>query len=112
MVAAPTPPPVASTAPTTPPAAVRLPAPAGALSLRRPARQGWLLVLARPWADVTVDGRRVGETPLARIPLAPGSHGVVLTHPDYEPFTRKVDIRPGEVTRLPLRLRQDGVKRR
>ena len=55
-----------------------------------------------PWADVTVDGRAVGMTPLAQIPLPPGSHSVVLTHPEYQPFTRKVEIRPGETTTIRL----------
>ena len=74
--------------------------------------QGWLLVLATPWADVTVDGRAAGMTPLAQIPLAPGSHGVVLSHPEYQPFTRKVEVRPGEVARIRFDFSQDGVRRR
>ena len=69
-------------------------------------------MLATPWAEVTVDGRAVGMTPLAQIPLAPGSHGVVLSHPEYQPFTRKVEVRPGEVTRIRFDFSQDGVKRR
>ena len=36
-----------------------------------PPLEGWLLVLPKPWAEVTVDGRVVGQTPLARIPLPP-----------------------------------------
>jgi len=77
-----------------------------------PPIQGWLLVLPKPWAEVTVDGRALGPTPLDRIPLAPGSHAVILTHPQYQPFTRKVEIRPGEVFRLRWDFAQDGVKRR
>ena len=66
--------------------------------------QGWLKVLAKPWADVTVDGRVAGQTPLAAIALPPGSHSVILTHPQYEPFTRRVEIRAGETTTIQLDL--------
>jgi serine/threonine-protein kinase len=76
-----------------------------------PPRDGWLLVLPKPWAEVTVDGRVVGQTPLARIALSPGPHSVVLTHPDFRPFTRKVDIRAGQTTTIRLDLTTDGVRR-
>jgi hypothetical protein len=72
---------------------------------------GWLLVLPKPWAEVTVDGRVVGQTPLARIPLPPGSHSVILTHPEYRPFTRKVEIRPGETTTIRLDFTTEGKRR-
>jgi serine/threonine-protein kinase len=73
--------------------------------------EGWLLVLTKPWANVTVDGRALGSTPLERIPLAPGSHAVILTHPQYEPFTRRVEIRPGETTTIQLDLAVAGKRR-
>jgi serine/threonine protein kinase len=76
-----------------------------------PPLEGWLLVLPKPWAEVTVDGRVVGQTPLARIPLPPGSHSVILTHPHYRPFTRRVEIRAGETTTIRLDLATDGVRR-
>jgi serine/threonine-protein kinase len=87
-------------------------APAPPPATPAPPIQGWLLVLPKPWAEVTVDGRALGPTPIDRIPLAPGSHAVILTHPQYQPFTRKVEIRPGEVFRLRWDFAQDGVKRR
>jgi hypothetical protein len=73
--------------------------------------QGWLKVLAKPWADVTVDGRVAGQTPLAAIALPPGSHSVILTHPQYEPFTRRVEIRAGETTTIQLDLAVAGKRR-
>jgi hypothetical protein len=36
---------------------------------------------ARPWADVTVDGASVGQTPIANLPLAIGTHDVLFRHP-------------------------------
>jgi serine/threonine-protein kinase len=76
-----------------------------------PPVQGWLLVLPRPWAQVTVDGRALGATPLDRIPLTPGSHAVILTHPQYEPYTRRVEIRAGETTTIQLDLATAGKRR-
>ena len=76
------------------------------------APDGWLLVVARPWADVSVDGIPRGQTPLARIPLPPGPHAVLLTHPDYQPWPRRVTIRAGGTFRLTVDLRDDGVPRR
>ena len=38
---------------------------------------------ALPWANVAVDGRSLGTTPLANIELAIGTHEVVWTHPQF-----------------------------
>jgi serine/threonine-protein kinase len=59
-----------------------------------------LKILPKPWAYVSVDGRSLGETPLPPIALPPGSHSVVLTHPDYPRIIRKVEIRAGETTTI------------
>jgi eukaryotic-like serine/threonine-protein kinase len=75
-------------------------------------QKGALLVLVTPWADISIDGNVVGQTPLARIPLSPGPHSVLITHPDYQPFPRKVTIQPGETFRLAVDLPVDGVRRR
>lgn len=74
--------------------------------------EGALLVVVQPWADVSVDGIPRGQTPLGRIPLGAGPHAVLLTHPDYQPYPRRVTIRPGETLRLVLDLGTDGVRRR
>ena len=37
---------------------------------------------ARPWADVVVDGRAIGQTPIANLSLTLGSHLFVFRHPD------------------------------
>jgi serine/threonine-protein kinase len=77
-----------------------------------PPADGWLLVVVRPWADVSVDGVPRGQTPLGRIPLAPGPHAVLLTHPDYQPWPRRVTIERGRTFRLSVDLAADGVRRR
>jgi hypothetical protein len=77
-----------------------------------PAADGALLVVVSPWADVSVDDALVGQTPLAKIPLPPGGHKVLLVHPDYQPFPRRVTIRPGETLRLVVDLRSEGVRKK
>jgi hypothetical protein len=37
---------------------------------------------ATPWAEVFVDGQRIGETPLANVPLPLGRHQIVFRHPE------------------------------
>jgi hypothetical protein len=65
-----------------------------------------------PWAEVVLDGTPVGTTPLAPLPLAPGTYTARLTHPDFKPLLRKVTIRAGETTPLRLDLRQDAIPNR
>jgi serine/threonine-protein kinase len=37
---------------------------------------------AIPWAEVTVNGQQIGETPLANISVPVGTHDVVFRHPE------------------------------
>ena len=104
----------AEPAPAAPPAAAARLEPSGAELAAAPAREadGSLLVLVQPWADISVDGIPRGQTPLGRIALPPGAHAVLLTHPDYQPYPRRVNVRSGEMLRLTVDLRSDGVPRR
>lgn len=43
---------------------------------------GVLSINAQPWAEVWVDGQRVGETPIGNLARAIGPHEVVLRHPE------------------------------
>jgi serine/threonine-protein kinase len=97
LVAATAPPSISPEA-TVPPMAV--PRPAG------------LLIVVKPWADVSIDGVHRGQTPLARLEVTPGPHQVVLSHPDYQPWVRRVNVAPGETARLDVDLRVDAVRRR
>jgi serine/threonine-protein kinase len=70
-----------------------------------------LQVVARPWAEVLVDGKLVGETPLERITLSGGPHLVRFRHPAYEPVERRVSIRPGQTERVVVDLPAEGVRK-
>ena len=114
-LAPPTPTPMPTEAPpattlAAPPTATPLPTSTPSPSPVAPV-EGHLLVVVRPWADVSVDSVLVGQTPLKAFPLPPGPHAVLLTHPDYQPYPRRVTIRAGETFRLEVDLRSDGVRR-
>jgi hypothetical protein len=73
------------------------------------AQTGTLRVVVLPWAEVEVDGVKVGVSPPLRpLSLAPGIHTVRLTHPDYLPFPRKITIRSGETTSLKVDLPREA----
>ena len=40
-------------------------------------------VNARPWADVFIDGKNVGQTPIGNLSLAIGTYDVVFRHPEF-----------------------------
>jgi hypothetical protein len=42
---------------------------------------GVVNVNASPWAEVWVDGRRIGDTPIGNLPISIGPHEVVFRHP-------------------------------
>lgn len=64
---------------------------------------GTLSVNALPWADVTIDGRPVGTTPLANITLPIGSHEVVWRHPQFGERRQNVSV----LTQTPARIGVD-----
>ena len=57
-------------------------------------------VNAIPWAEVWVDGRAVGETPLANLEITIGEHDVVFRHPELGERRQRVTVRADGVTRI------------
>ncbi len=57
---------------------------------------GFYIVDSRPYARIFIDGKDHGETPLFRVPLAPGRHTVraVLADGRSQQFT--IDVRSGK----------------
>src|SRR5262245_18260700 len=100
-----------STEPAPPPTTAVPAAPLGQQPSSVPPAVGWLLVQVTPWADVAIDNRFVDQTPMPPIPLEPGAHDVLLTHPDFRPYPRRVTIRAGEKFRLVVDLTVDGIRR-
>jgi TonB family protein len=61
---------------------------------------GRLLIAPEPWAEVFVDGRSYGETPMPPLELEPGSYTVRLTNPDYQDQVHNIVIREGQDTAI------------
>jgi hypothetical protein len=61
---------------------------------------GRVSVNAVPWAQVSIDGRAVGETPLANLPMAVGEHEIAFRHPQLGEQTQHVIVKSNAVTRV------------
>lgn len=67
---------------------------------------GVISLNASPWADVWLDGTRVGETPIGNLAIAIGPHEVVLRHPELGEQRRQVTVSATGVSRLSVDLRE------
>jgi hypothetical protein len=72
--------------------------------LRRTVAQprGFLYVTSKPWADITIDGRPIGYTPVSELPVDVGRHQIRVERTGYEPFETTVSVARDERKRLPL----------
>ncbi len=61
---------------------------------------------AQPWAQVIVDGRAHGDTPIANLMLPIGDHRVVLRHPELGERVQMVTVRAAGITRVSVDLRK------
>lgn len=78
---------------------------AGAVAPDRPAVRpapapGRLVVSSMPWAELSVDGRPVGNTPVVDLPVPAGEHRLRLTRDGFEPHEQVVVVATGETLRL------------
>lgn len=64
-----------------------------------------LAVNALPWAEVWVDGERVGETPIGNLTRTIGPHEVVFRHPDLGEKKETVVVTLKEPARIGVDLR-------
>jgi serine/threonine-protein kinase len=79
--------------PPTPPRAAPVVAPPAA---QQPsAAVGWLTVAAEPYGTLSVGGVEVGDTPVVRHALAPGSYAVRVVRDGYKPWSETIVITAG-----------------
>jgi hypothetical protein len=60
---------------------------------------GAISINARPWAEVFVDGARVGETPVSQLSLPVGIHEIVFRHPEFGERRQSVVVKIGATGR-------------
>lgn len=65
--------------------------------------QGVVNLNAAPWAEVWIDGRRVGDTPIGNLSVSIGPHEVVFKHPQFGEKRHAISVTLG----APLRLSVD-----
>jgi serine/threonine-protein kinase len=71
-----------------------------------PMPNGTVFANASPWAEVFIDGRSAGITPLGNISVTVGSHEIVWRHPEMGERRRTVNVG----ARTPVRLSMDMTK--
>ncbi len=67
---------------------------------------GSLSINAQPWAEVWMDGERVGETPIANLAARPGSHEVLFRHPELGERRETILVTLRQPVRLGVDLRK------
>jgi hypothetical protein len=67
---------------------------------------GSLSINAQPWAQVFIDGRAVGDTPLANLSISLGEHEVVFRHPQLGERRQKTMVQAGTPTRVSMSFAQ------
>jgi predicted acylesterase/phospholipase RssA len=65
-----------------------------------PSPPGELGVSTMPWGHLYIDGRYIGDTPVAAVPVDAGAHVVRIVRPGFRPLERSLVVRPGERIRL------------
>ena len=67
---------------------------------------GSLVLEATPWAEVTLDGRSVGETPLGNVSVLPGMHTLLFKNPESGKSVKcTIQVNPGQRVSLRVDLR-------
>lgn len=77
--------------------------PGKVMSLSVELPMGVMNLNAAPWAEVWIDGRRVGETPIGNLPMTIGPHEVVFRHPQFGEKRQAVSV----TLKAPVRLSVD-----
>jgi hypothetical protein len=67
--------------------------------------RGTMAINAIPWAEVLVDGTRVGETPIGSITVPVGAHEVLFRHPDLGERRVSVTVTTREPVKVGVDLR-------
>ena len=67
---------------------------------------GSIAVNAIPWAEVWIDGEKVGETPIGNVPISVGPHEIVFRNPDLGERREQTVVTLAAPVRLSVDLRK------
>lgn len=66
---------------------------------------GLVTIDASPWADVRLDGKAIGRTPLGPLPLGLGEHVITFTHPTGGSDRQRITVKSEQSLRVVGKLR-------
>ena len=64
--------------------------------------RGVIHINATPWAEVFIDGQRVGETPIGNLTVSIGAHEILFRHPQLGEKRHAVSVTPGTPVRVSM----------
>jgi hypothetical protein len=67
---------------------------------------GTIALNATPWAEVFIDGRSAGETPIGNLSISAGSHEVIFRHPELGEQRMVTTVTLTAPTRLSVDMRK------
>jgi serine/threonine protein kinase len=67
--------------------------------------QGSVNLNASPWAEVWIDGRRVGDTPIGNLAVPIGPHEIIFRHPELGEKKQAVSVTAGTPLRLSVSMK-------
>jgi RNase P/RNase MRP subunit p29 len=67
--------------------------------------KGTISLNASPWAEVFIDGRRVGETPIGNLEVPIGAHEIVFRHPQLGEKRHAVSVTAAAPVRLSVSMK-------
>jgi len=65
---------------------------------------GSLSLNAVPWAEVWLDGQRIGETPVGNLTARAGTHELIFRHPQHGEIKQTVVVKAGEIGRVTVNM--------
>jgi serine/threonine-protein kinase len=72
-----------------------------------PAGPGYLSMDAMPYAEVFVDGKSVGITPIVKIPVKPGKHAVKAVAQDGQTKKLSITVQSGKIVSKRIKIEED-----
>ena len=69
--------------------------------------KGSMALNAQPWAEVWIDGERVGETPIGNVAVPIGPHEIVFRHPQLGEQVMRATVTAGDVNTRQRRLEEE-----
>ncbi len=67
---------------------------------------GIININAVPWAEVLIDGKVVGETPIGNLSLPLGNHEITFRHPQFTELRQTALVRSDTITRVSVNLQR------